>query len=125
MKILVTGNAGFIGFHMVNLLLKKKISVVGIDSINNYYDVNLKKKRLDQTKKIARKYKSNYRFYKLDLCEQNKLKSYVQIHCLVRAAYTFVLNSNSFRLQIKPSNQNIQMQKQTIAYQNSTQRDRH
>ena len=44
MKILVTGVAGFIGYHVALKLLKKNISVIGIDNLNNYYDVNLKKK---------------------------------------------------------------------------------
>ena len=46
MKILVTGAAGFIGFNFINFLLKKQIYIelVGIDNLNNYYDVNLKKK---------------------------------------------------------------------------------
>ena len=41
---LVTGCAGFIGFHMCNLLLKKNYKVVGIDNLNSYYSVNYKKK---------------------------------------------------------------------------------
>ena len=41
--ILVTGAAGFIGFHLCKRLLENEINVVGIDNINNYYDVNLKK----------------------------------------------------------------------------------
>ena len=45
-KILVTGHLGFIGFHCVKKLLDKGLNVVGIDSLNNYYDVNLKKSRL-------------------------------------------------------------------------------
>ena len=44
MKVLITGCAGFIGFHLAQLLIKKNIQVVGIDNINNYYDTNLKKK---------------------------------------------------------------------------------
>ena len=46
MKILVTGAAGFIGFHLCEKLLEDKHQVLGIDNINNYYDVNLKKNRL-------------------------------------------------------------------------------
>ena len=42
MKILVTGSAGFIGFHLTEALLKKGDEVTGIDSINDYYDVGLK-----------------------------------------------------------------------------------
>ena len=58
MKILITGCAGFIGFHLSRKLLQQKYSVVGIDSLNNYYDVNLKKNRLKEIKKNYKKFKS-------------------------------------------------------------------
>ena len=45
MDILVTGSAGFIGFSLCKKLLGKGISVIGIDNLNSYYDVNLKKAR--------------------------------------------------------------------------------
>ena len=54
MKILVTGCAGFIGFHTVEKFLEKKLKVVGIDNLNNYYDVKLKKDRLKLLKKIRK-----------------------------------------------------------------------
>ena len=45
MKILITGSAGFIGYHLAEKLLKnKKNKIVGIDNLNNYYDVKIKKK---------------------------------------------------------------------------------
>ena len=44
-KILITGCAGFIGFHLSNFLLKKKIEVIGIDNLDDYYEVHLKKKK--------------------------------------------------------------------------------
>ena len=44
MKILVTGVAGFIGYHLSNKLLLKNYKVIGIDNVNNYYDVRLKKR---------------------------------------------------------------------------------
>jgi len=47
-KILVTGSAGFIGFHMVLKLLKNDFLVFGVDNINDYYDINLKKLRLSE-----------------------------------------------------------------------------
>jgi len=47
-RVLVTGAAGFIGFHLTRQLLARKIKVVGIDNLNDYYDVNLKKARLNQ-----------------------------------------------------------------------------
>ncbi len=68
MKILVTGASGFIGFSLSLFLLKKKIHVIGIDNLNNYYDVNLKKKRLN----ILKKFK-NFEFLKLDLSNKNTL----------------------------------------------------
>ena len=46
MKILVTGAAGFIGFHLSKKLLDNRIKVFGVDNLNNYYDVNLKKDRV-------------------------------------------------------------------------------
>lgn len=47
-KFLVTGTAGFIGFHLANALLEKGEEVIGLDNINDYYDVNLKYARLNE-----------------------------------------------------------------------------
>ena len=49
MKILVTGSAGFIGYHLTLQLLQDGHSVVGLDNLNNYYDVNLKYGRLQES----------------------------------------------------------------------------
>ena len=62
MKTLITGSAGFIGFHLSKLLLKKGFEIVGIDNLNNYYDVSLKEDRL----KILEKF-DNFQFHKIDL----------------------------------------------------------
>lgn len=67
-KILVTGGAGFIGFHLSKLLLEKGFEVVGIDNMNNYYDVNLKKRRLEILKD-----KENYIFIKMDLKDKENI----------------------------------------------------
>ena len=70
MNILVTGSAGFIGFNLCNFLLKiKKYKITGIDNLNDYYDVNLKKKR----NKILLKYK-NYKFLKTDINNNGNLE---------------------------------------------------
>jgi UDP-glucuronate 4-epimerase len=66
MKILVTGAAGFIGFHTAKILLTRGDEVVGLDNLNDYYDVRLKEARLDILKKFP-----NFRFVKLDLADRS------------------------------------------------------
>jgi len=68
MKTLVTGAAGFIGFHTSKLLLARGDEVVGLDNLNDYYDVNLKLARLDQLKQSA-----NFKFIKLDLADRKEI----------------------------------------------------
>ncbi|MFE4352491.1 NAD-dependent epimerase [Peribacillus butanolivorans] len=68
MKILVTGAAGFIGFHLTKRLLAQDINVIGVDNINGYYDVLLKNERL----KILEK-NPNFEFYKIDISNKEKL----------------------------------------------------
>ncbi|MDC0056700.1 NAD-dependent epimerase/dehydratase family protein [Alphaproteobacteria bacterium] len=68
MKILITGAAGFIGFHLSKKLLSEKYTVFGIDNLNNYYDVNLKKDRV----KILNKEKSFF-FNKINLSNKNSI----------------------------------------------------
>ena len=68
--ILVTGAAGFIGFHLSQKLCDQGYTVVGMDNINNYYDVNLKKARLEVLKK-----NSNFYFYQIDLTDLGALNN--------------------------------------------------
>ena len=58
MKILITGSAGFIGFHLATLFLKNKHTVIGIDNLCKSYGVGFKKKRLGILKKY-KKFKFN------------------------------------------------------------------
>ena len=81
MKILITGTAGFIGFHLAKKILERGDEVVGLDNINDYYDVNLKYARLEESginrkkiqyNKVVTSYKnSHYRFIKLNLEDQD------------------------------------------------------
>ncbi|MBF0137593.1 MAG: NAD-dependent epimerase [Magnetococcus sp. DMHC-1] len=65
MKILVTGAAGFIGFHLAKVLLGRGDTVVGLDNLNDYYDVGIKEKRLAILGKQA-----GFRFVRLDLADR-------------------------------------------------------
>ena len=56
MKILITGVGGFIGFHLAENLLKKGHTIIGVDNLNNYYDVNLKKDRIKNLKNLKKKF---------------------------------------------------------------------
>ncbi len=83
MKILVTGSAGFIGFHLVKQLSEQNHEIVGLDNINDYYDINLKygrllesgidPKELSHNKLFKSKKLSNYRFIKLSLEDKDEI----------------------------------------------------
>ena len=70
MKIVVTGSAGFIGFHLSKKLLQnKKNTVIGIDSISSYYSIQIKKKRLTLLNK-----NKNFKFIKANLIKKEKIE---------------------------------------------------
>lgn len=75
-KILVTGSAGFIGFHLVKELLLGSNFVIGIDNLNNYYDPRLKKERLKKLDSVFsnKDIKSKYIFKEMDLCNKEDLE---------------------------------------------------
>ncbi len=69
MKYLITGSSGFIGFHLAKKLLENKNNlVVGIDNMNDYYDVKLKEHRKKELESF-----SNYKFYKEDIANKQKI----------------------------------------------------
>lgn len=69
MKVLVTGCAGFIGMHVTKMLLERGDDVIGIDNMNSYYDVQLKKERL---KKLHQS--ENFRFFLGDISDSDMVK---------------------------------------------------
>ena len=69
-KILITGAAGFIGYHMSRSLLKDGAIILGIDNLNNYYDTGLKEQRLKRLKGFK-----NFTFKKIDLIDEKKINN--------------------------------------------------
>ena len=73
MTILITGVAGFIGSHLASKMLSQNFNVLGIDNLNNYYSVNLKKYRLKQLNKFK-----NFTFIKADLSKAINLEKVIK-----------------------------------------------
>ena len=73
MNVLVTGAAGFIGYHVCKRLIKENIPVIGFDNLNSYYDVNLKKDRLKSLFEKSQFHNSSFDFVEGDLEEKEHL----------------------------------------------------
>ncbi|MFT6072034.1 MAG: UDP-glucuronate 4-epimerase [Alphaproteobacteria bacterium] len=93
--IIVTGAAGFIGFHVANALLEQGADVVGIDNINDYYDVALKFSRLDILKKHEK-----FTFHKVDLADKKNItaifetsKAHYVIHLGAQAGVRYCIDN--------------------------------
>lgn len=116
MKFLVTGAAGFIGFHVAQYLVDRGDEVVGLDVINDYYDIDLKYSRLDfrgilkseieKGKLVRSKSYPNYRFIQLDLVEKEPLlklfeqeKFDVVIHLAAQAGVRYSLTNPEVYIQ--------------------------
>jgi len=98
MKVLITGSAGFIGFHLALKLLKKGFEVKGIDNLNDYYDVSLKKNRLAVLKNF-----SNFSFINIDITSEkldqtSKLDGFdVCVHLAAQAGVRYSIeNPNAY-----------------------------
>ena len=74
MSILVTGAAGFIGFHLCKKLLEKKFKVIGLDNLNSYYDQNLKRSRVKELNDFSSKNGLIFNFIKGDIVNNHDLK---------------------------------------------------
>ncbi len=81
MKVLVTGTAGFIGYHTAKALLLRGDDVVGFDSVNNYYDVNLKENRIKQLNKVVKTCQgSQFTFIRANLAVPNAINQIFADH---------------------------------------------
>ena len=75
MKVLVTGCAGFIGYHVAEALLARGDSVIGLDSLNDYYDVRLKHARLDRLR-----VRTGFEFHHLDVSDKDAVGALAARH---------------------------------------------
>ena len=76
MKVLVTGAAGFIGMHVSRRLAERGDEVIGVDSLNEYYDVNLKRARLDQLRRYP-----GFKFVQLDIADRTAMERLFKEGC--------------------------------------------
>jgi len=70
-KVLITGAAGFIGFHLSQKLIGQGNQVIGVDNLNDYYDVSLKQARLDQLSQ----HDTMFEFHRMDLSDNQGLQA--------------------------------------------------
>ncbi len=101
MTILITGSAGFIGFHTTLNLLKTGVKIVGIDNLNDYYSVQLKKDRLAQLEGY-----SNFSFHQVDIANKQDLESIFQkyspthiVHLAAQAGVRYSLTNPDAYIQ--------------------------
>ena len=98
MTILITGVAGFIGSHLASKMLSQNFNVLGIDNLNNYYSVNLKKYRLKQLNKFK-----NFTFIKADLSKAINLEKVIKklsviCHLAAQAGVRYSITNRVFIL---------------------------
>jgi UDP-glucuronate 4-epimerase len=118
-KILVTGAAGFIGFHVVLNLLSRGDTVIGVDNLNDYYDVSLKHARLDEIAKHPNA--SQFNFIKLDLADINATAQLFQQESPERVVHLAAQAGVRYSLE----NPNAYVQSNLVAFTNVLEGCRH
>ena len=98
--VLITGAAGFVGSHLSKKLIEDNFNVIGFDNINNYYDVNLKKARLDDIKVFSKNYKNKWNFIFGEICDKEKVyeifkryKPNIVIHLAAQAGVRYSIQN--------------------------------
>ena len=85
--VLVTGHAGFIGFHTAKALLERGDKVIGLDSLNTHYDSRLKRERLTMLEEIAKATGSRYNNIQADLCDGYSLDECLETYKVQRVIH--------------------------------------
>jgi UDP-glucuronate 4-epimerase len=86
-KVLVTGNAGFIGYHVAARLLERGDDVVGADIVNAYYDPRLKEARLARLERLAAEHGRAYQFRRINLADREAVDALFRDHCFDRVIH--------------------------------------
>ena len=103
-RILITGVAGFIGFHVCKKLIENQQDILGLDNLNSYYDIALKEARLSEISKISDKSNNKWKILKIDLEKTsdinkifNDFKPNIVIHLGAQAGVRFsITNPHSY-----------------------------
>jgi UDP-glucuronate 4-epimerase len=121
LKVLVTGSAGFIGFHAVTKLLQRGDEVVGIDNVNDYYDTSLKESRLALLEKTARETGGRYTFIRGDLADMSLVNRCFQDHQFDRVIHLAAQAGVRYSLE----NPHSYVQSNIVAFTNVLEACRH
>ncbi|MFP1683043.1 NAD-dependent epimerase [Alloalcanivorax sp. C16-1] len=121
MKVLVTGNAGFIGFHTARRLLERGDDVVGIDNVNDYYDTSLKEARLKELEKAAARSTGRYEFLRGDLADQKIVNGSFETHQFDRVIHLAAQAGVRYSLE----NPHSYVQSNIVAFTNIIEACRH
>ena len=99
-RILITGAAGFIGFHLCHKLIKKNEFVIGLDNMNSYYDPKLKKSRINELSKLKDNNQKNFSLIEGDLAQNKiiietfeKYKPNIVIHLAAQAGVRYSITN--------------------------------
>jgi len=121
MKVLVTGNAGFIGFHTAKRLLERGDSVVGVDVVNDYYDPTIKEARLNILQETAARTGSDYVFIRENLADLNAVNAAFEAHLPERVIHLAAQAGVRYSLE----NPHAYVQSNVVAFTNILEACRH
>jgi len=121
LKVLVTGNAGFVGFHTATRLLERGDEVVGFDAVNDYYDPQLKEARLEALDATAAKHGSRYGFIRANLADGKAVAACFEEHKFDRVIHLAAQAGVRYSLE----NPQAYVESNIIAYTNVLEACRH